>query len=105
MQREEIRVEGAVGAREVDAEVLLGTVGENVRDLILLDGRLEERIGVDGGWEVVDRSVDPVACCLGVRERGIYPGAKLGVVDTSLNGCRDKRAFEPVPILRELRMD
>ncbi len=96
MQREAVRAERGVGPREVDTEVLLGAVREDIRDLRRLHGGLEERGGVGRLWEVVNHPVGPRAGGVGAREGRIYPGAKVGMVDASLDGRTDERALEPM---------
>ncbi len=98
MQGEAVRVERGTGAREVNAEVLLGAVREDVRDLVRFDGGLEERGRVGRVREVMDCPVGPGACGIGGRTWCIYPGTTLGavgMVDAPFDRRGYKRAFEP----------
>ena len=81
---------------------MIGAVCEDIRDVVRLDGGLQERGGLDGVREVVHYLVSPSAGGVGGREERIYPGAELGMVDAALDGRGDKRAFEPVQSLSEL---
>ncbi len=67
VQREAVRIGCRAEAREIDAQVLLGAVREDVRELVLLDGRLEERGRIGRLGEVVDCVVGPHACSVGAR--------------------------------------
>ena len=96
VQQESVRVERGAGPREVEAQVLRGAVREDVRDLVRLDGGLEERGGLNGVGEVVDCLISPSAGSVGGREGRIYPGAEVRVVDASFDRRGDEWAFEPV---------